>query len=969
MKKILSLLLTLSILLGAAPTILYAEDVPSVDTEIDTPSIYTQIDEVLENIAADYCNLDAHDWDVIIGMGAYALYAPDSQSTLSEEAKNEYINSTIGAIDTENPAESPAFKAILSLPAIGKDPDLLYPVNSNDSFSAVDVLNSASNYISTWVTPYTLAAYNQGDYSNPERESELVTALLELQLSDGSWDEYGTIDTTANAITALSYYQDDPDVAEAIEAALDYLSAQQSSTGDFAENANSTAMVMIALAALNKLDDDRFIKDGSTVADGLLTYLSEGNSGFDSMYSQPDSYATKQAFMALVAMMQTVKTGEAYNIYNFSNNELEPARATSSGTVSLPDEPSGDEITVRVTIKADTGYWLKRYRTTLSGDNATVYHAFKKACDDNDILYDGVESGYISSITKDGDTLSEFDGGTNSGWLYKVNDELPNIGFTEYKISDGDEIVWYYTEDWAKDPSAKYYDDYIPPVEEESDATVEEEVEATQESTGEDLEEIPTEEVIPVQAEINFDDIDESDWFFEDAKKVAELGLLSGISENIFAPNEDMTRSMLAAVLYRYDGEKGYNSSATFDDFSDNEWYSDAVSWATENNIIAGYGNGLFGVADKITREQLVTILYRYGGEKTAFDLSSFDDYSDIKTWATEAMQWAVKSKIILGDSQNRLSPNAFATRAEAAAILIRYINTLTNENDLKDVLADVVNVVYANVPEPSVASIGGEWTVFGLARADTGIASDYFDIYLANLEQKLNDNQGILHSRKYTEYSRAVIALTAIGENPENVAGYNLLTPLTDYDSTIGQGINGAIFALIALDSDSYLPETEVRTKYVTYISDNQLSDGGFSMSGSISDVDTTAMAIIALSNYKDDEKVSAAIDNALLYLSSVQLESGGFESSDTENCESSAQVLTALCTLGIDITDPRFVKGENTVLDSLMKYYSQGNGFKHLLSDETPNQMATEQALLALAALDRLSDGKDSIYKIGDF
>ncbi len=110
-------------------------------------------------------------------------------------------------------------------------------------------------------------------------------------------------------------------------------------------------------------------------------------------------------------------------------------------------------------------------------------------------------------------------------------------------------------------------------------------------------------------------------------------------------------------------------------------------------------------------------------------------------------------------------------------------------------------------VADPQVGSIGGEWAVIGLARSGYHIPQSYWDNYYQTVVDHVQDCKGNLHDKKYTEYSRLVLALTAIGADPTNVGGYNLLAPLGDYDKTIWQGVNGAAWALIALDSGKTMP------------------------------------------------------------------------------------------------------------------------------------------------------------------
>lgn len=277
-------------------------------------------------------------------------------------------------------------------------------------------------------------------------------------------------------------------------------------------------------------------------------------------------------------------------------------------------------------------------------------------------------------------------------------------------------------------------------------------------------------------------------------------------------------------------------------------------------------------------------------------------------------------------------------------------------------------------VTEPKVGSVGGEWAVLGLARSGVRVSDGYFENYYQAVENYVRDCGGKLHDKKYTEYSRLIVALRAIGKNPTDVAGYNLLTPLGDYENTIWQGVNGAVWALIALDSGDYeIPfnpdavTQATRERYLRHILECQKADGGWALSGDHADVDVTAMALQALSRYRDNGDVQAAIDRALVCLSEMQDENGGFSILGTPTAESCAQVVTALCALGISPQDARFVKNGSGVADYMLTYRANNGGFRHVADGEV-NQMATEQCFYALVALQRYLDGKPALYHITD-
>lgn len=287
------------------------------------------------------------------------------------------------------------------------------------------------------------------------------------------------------------------------------------------------------------------------------------------------------------------------------------------------------------------------------------------------------------------------------------------------------------------------------------------------------------------------------------------------------------------------------------------------------------------------------------------------------------------------------------------------------DENAIDSVLKTTADYLVETVREPCVGSIGGEWAVIGLARSGLDVPSGYFENYYQEVVSYVKECDGKLHDKKYTEYSRVILALTAIGKEPKNVAGFDLVAPLGDFEKTVWQGINGSVWALIALDCGSYEIDG-AREYYINHILENQKSDGGWALSGEAGDADLTAMALIALAKYREWENVNAAVERGLQCLSKMQNETGCFSSNGAENAESSAQVLTAMCTLGISCDDPRFVKNGHTVLDGILQY-RDGGGFKHIKNGNV-NQMATEQCFYSLVALDRFLNGKNDLYDMRD-
>lgn len=311
---------------------------------------------------------------------------------------------------------------------------------------------------------------------------------------------------------------------------------------------------------------------------------------------------------------------------------------------------------------------------------------------------------------------------------------------------------------------------------------------------------------------------------------------------------------------------------------------------------------------------------------------------------------------------------------------------TTSIEDIIDKSIKETAKLMVDTIPDPVISSLGGEWTVMSLARADLDVDSGYFENYYDNVVYTVKENKGVLHERKYTEYSRVILALTAIGKDPTNVAGYNLVENLADFEKVIFQGINGSTFALIALDSKDYEipinPDVKVqatREMYIDNILERQLSDGGFSIAGddTSADADMTGMVLQALSKYKDMPKVKESIDEAIECLSGLQLDDGGYSSWGAANSESVVQVIMALTELGIDPNDDRFIKGDNTLIDNLMTFYVDGGGFMHIREGEKENggaqagmvdPMATDQAMYGIVGYQRYMNKENSFYNMSD-
>lgn len=259
------------------------------------------------------------------------------------------------------------------------------------------------------------------------------------------------------------------------------------------------------------------------------------------------------------------------------------------------------------------------------------------------------------------------------------------------------------------------------------------------------------------------------------------------------------------------------------------------------------------------------------------------------------------------------------------------------------------------------------DWDVMALARSGKQVPSTYYTV----LENYVKEKKG--EFRLVTDYERMALAVTAIGKDPSNVAGFNLLEKIYNNGRMTNQGTNGLVFALLALDANkTVVPNDAVwtRDKLIQQLLAQQNTDGGFPLSkesNSVSDIDMTAMSLQALAKYQDRKEVKAATDKALSWLSSQQLANGGFKAWGVETSESISQVIIALSGLGIDLEDKRFVKKDGDLLKGLRTYLNTDGGFAHSRG-EASNYMATQQALLALTAYDRVLTNRTSLYVMTD-
>lgn len=309
------------------------------------------------------------------------------------------------------------------------------------------------------------------------------------------------------------------------------------------------------------------------------------------------------------------------------------ARLIVRGTAPTSDEPQATTSTVTFQLHTDTEMWIQPTVVYDQPEGTTAMDVFRQVLTANGYTYEA-KGSYVQAVIKpDGTKVAEFSKGQNSGWLFRVNDDFPDVAMDEYQLQDGDVLEVLFTADYTQEPGM----------------------------------------LLP------FTDVSWDHWAYSAVKRVYTRGLMVGVSDTSFAPGQTLSRAMLASILYRLAGEPAVTAENPFTDVPADRWYTDAVIWAAENGIVVGCGDGTFRPNAPATRAQTAVMLYAYAnfaGRNTSqrADLSAFADAADVPSWALAEMQWAHAAQLILGRDGKLLAPNAEATRAEMATILSTFI-------------------------------------------------------------------------------------------------------------------------------------------------------------------------------------------------------------------------------------------------------------------------------------------------------
>ena len=307
-----------------------------------------------------------------------------------------------------------------------------------------------------------------------------------------------------------------------------------------------------------------------------------------------------------------------------------PSGMTAPTAPTAPTEPSS-VYTVTFQLHTDTDVWIQPAVVSVSTEGTTVLDVFRQVLAANGYTYDyDADYSYLRAVTApDGTKVAEFSKGKNSGWLYRVNGDIPDVAMNAFQLEDGDEIEVFFTADYMQVPGM----------------------------------------VLP------FTDVSWDHWAYTAIKRMYTRNLMVGVDDKTFAPDLTLTRAMLAVILYARAGEPAVTAENKFSDVPTGQWYTNAVIWAAENGIVAGCGDGTFRPDAAVTRAQAAVMLCGFaafsGDDVTArADLSAFGDAADVPSWAQAELQWTVARQLIVGRDGKLLAPNDAVTRAEMASIL-----------------------------------------------------------------------------------------------------------------------------------------------------------------------------------------------------------------------------------------------------------------------------------------------------------
>ncbi len=590
----------------------------------------SQLAQLIHNISTSYINSDLTlegsnlAW-VLADLAVYHELYSDIGICLSDEQKQACLDMLIDDVkETTSPGE--LSKTIIALRSLGYDAKEVYTsaLDKIDLVSRLTALVDSEDAAITnpYTLPYVIIALSQGEnYATDTQIDYLLSVATDTKDSwqDTSW---GTDSITPMLLALAPYVNTNPEIESAVSDSVEILKSMQMDsgllTGPEGFESASCALAIVGLAAVG-INPDTISLGENSLIDGLLSKATPELDGFD------NAFAKEQGLRGLLAHRLLKNSGG--RMYDFSDYPMNAAYATwaENCPVSFSVTPQKANITVEgaepvKSSKYDLPAGTYTYTVTMNGYK-TKTSSF--IVSNSDALYHTPMEIKVS--------------------LAPVINNSGAIGGESPSSKD----------DSAKEPNVK-------PDENDEDA---------QKPQGK------------VLTPNTFPDVDETDWYYDSVKFAYENNLFEG-TEQGFDPDGNMTRAMLATVLFRYESPTDAVLSGIFTDVPNDKWYSDGINWAAQNNIVNGITTSNFAPDENITREQIAVIIYRYAiyrgldtQKYSGADISAYADFAEVSNYAIDAIVYACAEGILTGRSGGMLEPGSPATRAEVATILMRFIS------------------------------------------------------------------------------------------------------------------------------------------------------------------------------------------------------------------------------------------------------------------------------------------------------
>lgn len=424
------------------------------------------------------------------------------------------------------------------------------------------------------------------------------------------------------------------------------------------------------------------------------------------------SYTEGETFdptgMVVTVTYETGKTEETTEYRYLPNRELqctdtqvtityvgnETTQHEAVVPVSVAERVSGggsgsNNVTVYFTLYGDTSHGENGRQHTMQNKNLTkwiskttvtvpakssVLQVVIKALSVAGIPYENPDGMYIESVKG----LSAMDNGPLSGWMFTVNGEYPQKSITDCKVKNDDVVVFHYTDDYTVEEDMKKFSGGS------STGNKNNKNDKDKEDTEKEEKE-ETKQPETVKEPNKFKDI-KGHWAENSVARMWDMGLMKGVSDTEFFPDQAVTRGMFVAIMHRFAGTPK-KTGKLFSDVAETDYFADAVIWAKEENIVNGTTDETFSPEREITREEMATILYRYAVKMNLSadeqgDVSQFEDGDKISDWAKDAFLWAVGKSIFSGQSPQKLAPEATATRAMVATVFVRFSEYMMKQGE-----------------------------------------------------------------------------------------------------------------------------------------------------------------------------------------------------------------------------------------------------------------------------------------------